>query len=173
MKHLCDHTLWYHLLHGWLFWLLQRGYEQLSAIIMLMILLCKLATSRKQRRRGDVRHFQFGGVSKARVAAAVCTRHSRDALRWLKSHLDLRLLMCLELPKFGCRILICLKTARGELSSLTWFLFVDRVLVGTMKEGSKFQYFIINAIVANCWLKIWDLLYYWQLTWDLRLLYNW
>ena len=83
---------------------------------MLRSLLCKLATSRKQRRRGDVRHFQFGGVSKARVAAAVCTRHSRDALRWLKSHLDLRLLMCLELPKFGCRIFNLLEDSqRGSI----------------------------------------------------------
>ena len=59
------------------------------------------------RSRGDEVLFATGTFVvffKANVASAVCTRHSRNALRWFKSHVDLRLLMFLELLKLWSRI---------------------------------------------------------------------
>ena len=53
-------------------------------------------------------------VLKANGVSVVCTRHSRDALWWFKSNLDIRLPMFLKLLKLWCRTLNGWKAARRE-----------------------------------------------------------
>ena len=59
-------------------------------------------------------------VLKASVVSPVCTRHSRDALWWSKSHFDLRLPNLLELLKLLCRILNGLEGSHTGSISPPW-----------------------------------------------------
>ena len=76
-----------------------------------------------QRSRGDDVLFANATsvvVWKANVASAVCTRHSRDALWWFKSHLDLRWPMFLELLKLWCRMLNGVDGSQSGRNTCPW-----------------------------------------------------
>ena len=135
---------------------------------------------RSQRSRGDEVLFATGTfvwVLNANVASAVCTRHSRDALWWCKSHSDLRLPMFLELLKLRCRILKGLEGSQtgSKTLHLGFSLWID-LWWEPLKEGLSLntsyliQYLLtVDLRLETCftidsWLKTWDLLYYWQLT---------
>ena len=96
---------------------------------------------RSQRSRGHEVLFATGtfvGVLKANVVSFVCTRHSRDALWWCKSHSDIRLPRFLELLKLRCRIFEWFGgQPDGKEHSSRMVFFVDRPLVGTIKGGFK------------------------------------